>query len=73
MLLKIFAEHNKDVKSLVGINKTKATLQKYEVTYKRLQDFMKYKYDISDINIKEINHQYVVDFEICNSLRGLLL
>lgn len=64
MLLEVFAEHNKDIKSLVGINKTKATLQKYEVTYKRLADFMKHKYNISDINMKEINHQFIVDFEI---------
>lgn len=29
MLLELFNQHNKDVESLLGINKTKATLQKY--------------------------------------------
>lgn len=63
MLLDIFAKHNADVESLVGINKTKATLQKYKVTYTRLKDFMQFKYHISDINIKEIKYQFIIDFE----------
>lgn len=62
MLLDIFAKHNCDVESLVGINKTKATLQKYKVTYTRLKDFMQFKYHISDINIKEIKYQFIIDF-----------
>lgn len=63
MLLELFNQHNKDVESLLGINKTKATLQKYKVTYTRLSDFMRYKYSISDINVKEIKYQFIVDFE----------
>lgn len=63
MLLELFRKHNKDVESLVGINKTKATLQKYKVTYTRLSEFMRFRYNISDINVKEIKNQFVVDFE----------
>jgi len=64
MLFEIFAELIYDIKSLVGIDKTKATLQKYEVTYKRLYEFMQHRYNISDINIKEVSHQFLVDFEV---------
>lgn len=63
MLLDIFVKHNADVESLVGINKTKATLQKCKVTYTLLKDFMQFKYRISDINIKEIKYQFIIDFE----------
>ncbi|MFQ9315247.1 site-specific integrase [Dysgonomonas mossii] len=63
MLLELFNQHNKDVESLLGINKTKATLQKYKVTYTRLSDFMRHKYSISDVNVKEIKYQFIVDFE----------
>lgn len=63
MLLELFIHHNKDVESLLGINKTKATLQKYKVTYTRLSDLMRYKYSISDINVKEVKYQFIVDFE----------
>ena len=50
-LLQLFKKHNEDVAQLVGISKTKATYQKYEVTRKHLESFIKYKYNISDIYI----------------------
>lgn len=47
----------------IGITVAKATLQKYKVTYKRLEEFMKSRYNISDINLKEIDHRFVTEFE----------
>lgn len=74
MLLELFKRHNEDVEKLVGISKSKATLQKYEVTRKHLTNFIKVKYNRSDIGLKEINHLFLTDFEIyllttcsCNS------
>lgn len=55
-LLEQFKRHNEDVEKLVGITKTKATLQKYEVTRKHLTNFIKEKYNLNDISFKEINH-----------------
>lgn len=63
-LLEQFQRHNEDVEKLVGITKTKATLQKYEVTRKHLTNFIKEKYNLSDISFKEINHQFLTDFEV---------
>lgn len=63
-LLEQFKRHNEDVEKLVGITKTKATLQKYEVTRKHLTNFIKEKYNLSDISFKEINHQFLTDFEV---------
>ena len=63
-LLQLFRKHNDDVAQLVGISKTKATLQKYEVTRKHLENFVKYKYNISDIYIKEITPMFIRDFEV---------
>lgn len=64
MLLELFRNLIKDIEALVNITKTKATLQKYKVTYTRLSEFMKFKYNISDINVKEIKYQFVCDFEV---------
>lgn len=64
MLLELFRDLIKDIEALVNITKTKATLQKYKVTYTRLSEFMKFKYNISDINVKEIKYQFVCDFEV---------
>ncbi len=63
-LLEQFKRHNDDVERLIGINKSKATYQKYEVTRKHLSDFLKKKYNLSDISFKEINHLFLTDFEV---------
>jgi hypothetical protein len=63
-LLEQFKLHNEDVEKLIGITKSKATLQKYEVTRKHLTNFTKEKYNMSDISFKEINHQFLTDFEV---------
>lgn len=39
MLLVLFRDLIKDIETLVNIDKTKATLQKYKVTYTRLSEF----------------------------------
>lgn len=63
-LLSLFAKHNEDCFSLIGVSKTKATYQKYEVSRKHVQSFLKTKYNLSDISLKEINHMFICDFEI---------
>jgi site-specific recombinase XerD len=63
-LLEQFKRHNDDVERLIGISKSKATYQKYEVTRKHLTDFLKKKYNLSDISFKEINHLFLTDFEV---------
>lgn len=63
-LLEHFQRHNDDVKRLIGISKSKATFQKYEVTRKHLTNFIKEKYSLSDISFKEINHLFITDFEV---------
>ena len=40
-----------------------ATLAKYDRCYRRLEEFMKVKYNISDISLKEIGHMFITDFE----------
>lgn len=64
MLLELFKRHNDDVCKLIGISKSKATHQKYEVTRKHLTNFIKEKYNISDISLKEINNLFISDFEV---------
>ena len=67
-LLELFKKHNEDARKLVGISKTPATLAKYDRCYRRLEEFMKVKYNISDISLKEIGHMFITDFE--NYLRS---
>ena len=62
-LLKLFKKHNADVKSLIGISKSKATYQKYEVTLKHFTSFLRKRYNLSDISFGEINHMFISDLE----------
>lgn len=62
-LLELFKKHNADVKSLIGISKSKATHQKYEVTLKHVTSFLRKRYNLSDIHFAEINHMFISDFE----------
>lgn len=62
-LLELFKKHNDDARKLVGISKTQATLDKYDRGYRRMEEFLKYQYKISDIALKEINHMFITDFE----------
>lgn len=62
-LLELFKEHNEEAKKLVGISKTSATMAKYDRTYRRVEEFMKSKYNLSDIALKEIGHKFITDFE----------
>lgn len=63
-LLQLFRKHNDDVSQLVGKSLTKATFQKYERTRKHIESFIKHKYNISDIYIKEVNAMFIRDFEV---------
>ena len=63
-VLELFQRHNEDIAKLVGISKSKETLQKYNVAYKRMADFIKEYYHVSDISLKEVNHMFLHNFEI---------
>ena len=63
-ILNLFDKHNQDMESLIGISTTKATFQKYSVTRKHLANFIKKKYNVSDMALKSINYMFIHDFEI---------
>ena len=41
----------------------KATYDKYEITFQRVKEFMKSRYNIPDIPLRDIKNIFVVDFE----------
>lgn len=46
----------------VKMNTTDKTYSRYELTKKRLMEFMKFKYSVSDMLIKDINVVFIEDF-----------
>lgn len=63
-LLDLFRHHNENLEAQIGKGVSRDTYMKYLRTSTRLEEFMKYKYNISDINLKEINHSFLCDFEV---------
>lgn len=63
-ILHFFQKHNEDVKKLVGVTKSAATYQKYEVARKHLTDFIQSRYHVSDIAIRELTPSFIFDYEL---------
>ena len=51
-------------KQVAGGLKSPKTLQKYKAVYKHLGDFLKLRYHLSDMALKEIKPSFISDFEI---------
>lgn len=62
-LLKIFKEHLEYLNSLLGIDYEKATIVKYNTTFKHLSSFLKVRYGKSDIFLQELKLNFIVQFE----------
>jgi hypothetical protein len=62
-LVKLFRKHNDDYKKLVGVSTTRATYLQYEMTLRRMQEFMKFRYRISDILLTDVKYSFIKDFD----------
>jgi site-specific recombinase XerD len=63
MLIPIFEQHNRRVEALVGKEYAKGTLDRYETSLKHTRDFLLWKYKISDIDIKRIDHEFIMSYD----------
>jgi site-specific recombinase XerD len=62
-LLAVFEDHNQKMRSLVGQEFEKSTLQRYETCLMHTKDFIRLQYNISDIPVTKINFAFLNDFE----------
>lgn len=62
MLVSIFENHNKEMKQLVNKEYSPSTLNRYETSLQHVVNFMQWKFGITDIDIKMINHEFLTDF-----------
>lgn len=63
MLIPIFEDHNDRMEKLVGKEFAQGTLTRYKTCLKHTKEFLKWKYNLSDIDIKEIDYTFLNDFE----------
>ena len=62
-LVPLYLQHLEDTKKLVGLSKADPTYRKYERMYRRVVEFMKKKYNITDIPLREIKTSFITDLE----------
>lgn len=62
-LLAAFEEFNDRQEKLIGIDIAQSTFNKYDLTYRRLQEFLKVKMRKSDILLCQVDRNFVMDFE----------
>jgi site-specific recombinase XerD len=63
LLLEIFTEHNKKMAALLGKEYTKGTLCRYETSLKHTRNFLRWKYNLFDIDIKKVDHAFINEYE----------
>jgi site-specific recombinase XerD len=63
MLIPIFQEHNVRMEALIGKEFAPATAIRYQTTLKHVTNFIKWKYNAADIDIRKLDHDFVTSLE----------
>lgn len=63
MLIPIFQEHNNRIEALLNKEFAPGTLERYKTSLKHTQEFIQWKYNVSDISIKKIDHAFISDYD----------
>ena len=63
MLIPVFQDHNNKMKELLGKKYAPGTLQRFEVTLNHIQNFLQWKYNLTDIRIDKVDHCFITELE----------
>ncbi|WP_215235740.1 site-specific integrase [Dyadobacter linearis] len=62
-ILTIFKEHNDQIAALVGADFAAGTLERYETSLKHTREYIKWKYNEEDFDIKKLDFEFISQFE----------
>jgi site-specific recombinase XerD len=63
MIIEIFKHHNEQMAQLIGNEYTASTLERYTTSLKHTVSFMQWKYKVSDIDINDLNFEFISEYE----------
>lgn len=63
MLIELFEEHNWKMAALIDTEYSEGTVKRYKISLKHTADFLQWKYQVSDIDIRKIDHAFITDYE----------
>ena len=61
-IMEAFALHNKQLKALVGVDTSSATLTRYKTAYDHVNNFIRWKYGKQDLEIKYLDYEFISQF-----------
>lgn len=62
-LLEAFGDHNDQIEKLIGNGYAKGTWERYETSFRHVQEFLMWKYKVSDINLSELTPSFITNFD----------
>jgi site-specific recombinase XerD len=62
-VLEEFQRHNDEVKALVPKEYAPGTLVRFKTAKSHVSDFIKFKYKVEDLDFKELNYEFIKDYE----------
>lgn len=62
-LVEVFQEHNGKVEALVGDGFAPGTLERYATSLRHTQEFIRWRYGVEDMEVREVDHAFVTDYE----------
>ena len=71
-IVELFEYHQKQFKELVQVNqRTPRSLEKYDSCFRYILKFIKYKYKEEDIDVRDINYDFVIELDHFLRTNGL--
>jgi len=62
-LLKLFQEHNEELRLRIGIDKAEATYKKYYHSYNYLSDFIRHKFNKEDVSLNNLSLSFIESYD----------
>ncbi|ALL08711.1 recombinase [Pedobacter sp. PACM 27299] len=62
-LIDVFKDHNHKMEALVGSEFSKGTAERYRTSLNHTVAFLQWKYNISDIDIRKVNHSFITEYD----------
>ena len=62
-ILEVFRYHNAQLHGLIGKDFAPGTYKKYCTSLKHTEEFLRWKYQVSDLELKHINYAFITEYE----------
>jgi hypothetical protein len=62
-IVEVFEYHNSRVKELLGKDFSFGTYERYCTALSHIKEFILWKYNVSDLEIRQINYEFITEFE----------